>query len=447
MATPPPRPRPPPPRRPPPPPSPPLELNGNGILDLNGNGILDLNGTSAWLTSVVMTKSMLCGFMKWSNEAHSKVNVIWTVKMIDRWHGVTVQKMENHFLHNRGFWRQLPRWAKEIFRNRDELTRINNLENHNKATELHTVLLATASQLLLNISGSGAGQHNTSQIKLWFDSLKLAKSLSLFNQATRVTTSRLDAIMTTYNNRDSSRAQENGANKLHHDMLLIHIAHMVNFACAPTHPTHEQDQRQINCSHEEHRKWSVAAGGWHATHLNLGAPGSCIGDVNNHVTKNLFAMIEVPTDQLFSNLAKSECPNVIAYHQEILDRMAAAIEQSKHENPTDNGVGSFQFAELQQKAVHFLKDTSRVLCASKKEWINRLTHRNNKTRYQPRPPKQLMNDAFVMGVESYYFMFKNVGSPTKRKHDNSPDRADGSSICDSPFAKLARLPDFPRLRL
>ena len=60
----------------------------------------------------------------------------------------------------------------------------------------------------------------------------------------------------------------------------------------------------------------------------------------------MFAMIEVPTDQLFSNLAKSECPNILALNQEILNRMAAAIEQSKHENPNDNGVGSSQFAEL-----------------------------------------------------------------------------------------------------
>ena len=318
------------------------------LLPPDENSILDLNGISAWLTSVVIVKSMLCGWMKWSNEArskNSKVNVIWTAKMIDGWHGKTGQKMKNHFLHNRGFWRQLPCWTRKVFGNRDEITRINNLDHDNKATELHTVLLATASQLLLNISESGAGQHNTSQIKLWFESLRLAKSLSLFNQASRVTTRHLKKIMTTYNKSDFSRAQENGANKLHHDMLLIHIAHMVNFACAPTHPTHELDQRLIHCSHEEHRKWTVAAGGWHVMHLKLGAPGSCIGDVNNHATK-MFAMIEVPTDQLFSNLAKSECPNILALNQEILNRMAAAIEQSKHENPNDNGVGSSQFAEL-----------------------------------------------------------------------------------------------------
>ena len=417
----------------------------------DGTSILELNGISVWLTSVVIAKSMLCGWMKWSNEArspNSKANVIWTGKMIDRWHGLTVQKMENHILHNRGFWRQSPRWAKEVFGNQAEMSRINNLENHNRATELHTVLLAAASQLLLNISRSGAGQRNTSQIKLWFESLQLAKSLSLFNQATSVTRSHLEKIMTTYSQRDSSRAQEDGANELHHDMLLIHIAHMVNFACAPPHPTHEQDQRIIYCcSREEHRKWTVAAGGWHATHLNLGAPGSCIGDVNNHVTKKLFSMIEAPTDQLFSNLAKSECPNILALHQEILNRMAAAIEQSKLENPTDNGVGSSQFAELHDKAVHLLKNTKDRLTVSKKEWVHRLTHRSDETPYHPRPPKQLMNDTFVMGVESHYFIFKKVGSPAKRKHDNTWDPADDSRVCDSPFAKLARVPAFPRLRL
>ena len=76
-----------------------------------------------------------------------------------------------------------------------------------------------------------------------------------------------------------------------------------------------------------------------------------------------------------------------------------------------------------------------------------LTHRNNETPYQPRPPKKLMNDTFVMGVESHYFIFKNVGSPTKQKHDNSRDRADDSSVCDSPFANVAQVPVFHRLRL
>ena len=103
--------------------------------------------------------------------------------MINRWHEITLQEMENHFLDDGEFWRQLPCWAEEIF-SHSELTRIDSLENHNKATELHTALLVAASQLLLTTARSGAGQHNTSQIKLWFESLKSAKALSLYNRAT-----------------------------------------------------------------------------------------------------------------------------------------------------------------------------------------------------------------------------------------------------------------------
>ena len=118
--------------------------------------ILELNGISAWLASVVATKSLLCGFRRWRDEAPSQLEVIWTVKMIDRWNEITLQEMENQIRDNGAFWSQLPLWAKETCSNR-ELRRINSLENHhNKATELHTALLAAASQALLNIAGSGA---------------------------------------------------------------------------------------------------------------------------------------------------------------------------------------------------------------------------------------------------------------------------------------------------
>ena len=300
-----------------------------------------------------------------------------------------------------------------------------------------------------------AGKHNTSQIKLWFESLKSAKNLSLCNGATQHTQNCLDAITDQYNSITTQRngsehgaAQENGAEKLHHDMLLIHIAHMVHFACTPTR---QGSPRKINCSPEEYREWSVIAGCWHASHLKLGSPGSCVGDVHNVdlniFVKKEFAMIEVPTDQLFCYHEQSECPNVLALHREILDRMAAAIEQSKFENPDENEVGSCQFFELRQKAVELLEHTSRKLGYSKKEWSHRLRNRNNETRYEPHPPTRLMNDAFIMGNESYHFIFKTEGSPTKRKRDNSPDSTDSTSICNSPYAKLGRLPDFPSLRL
>ena len=405
--------------------------------------ILELNGISAWLASVVATKSLLCGFRRWRDEAPSQLEVIWTVKMIDRWNEITLQEMENHIRDNGAFWSQLPLWARETFSKR-ELRRINSLENHhNKATELHAALLAAASQALLNIAGSGAGKHNTSQIKLWFQSLKSAKTLSLFNGATQNTENCLDAITDQYNSITTGAVQENGAKKLYHDTLLVHIAHMVHFACTPPP---QGSPRKIICSPEEYRQWSVTAGSWHARHLKLGSPGSCVGDVNNidvnNFVKKEFAMIEVPIDQLIRCAEKSECPNVIALHQEILDRMVAAIEQSKQENPSCDDVGSSRFVALQQKAVQLLQHTNQKLTHSKKEFTHRLQNRNNDTCYEPRPPTRLMNDVFVMGEESYHLIFKKEDTPTKRKRDN-----DGTSACSSPYAKLGRLGDIPGLRL
>ena len=404
--------------------------------------ILELNGISAWLASVVATKSLLCGFRRWRDEAPSQLDVIWTVKMINRWHDITLQEMENQFREDGAFWSQLPLWAKETCSNR-ELRRINSLENHNnKATELHTALLAAASQALLIIAESGAGQHNNSQIQLWFESLKSAKTLSLFDGATQHTKDCLDAVRDQYNI-TTVAVKENGAKKLYHDALLIHIAHMVHFAC--TH-TPRRSPRKIVCSLEEHRKWSVTAGSWHARHLKLGSPGSCVGDVNNldvnNFVKKEFAMIEVPIDQLIRYVKNSECPNVLALHQEILDRMVAAIEQSKRENPSCNDVGISHFAALQKKAVQLLQHTSHLLSCSKKEFVHRLKNRNNDTCYEPHLPRKLMNDVFIMGEESYHLIFKKEVSPTKRKRDD-----DGTSACSSPYAKLGRLGDIPGLRL
>lgn len=120
----------------------------------------------------------------------------------------------------------------------------------------------------------------------------------------------------------------------------------------------------------------MTAGSWHARHLKLGSPGSCVGDVNNidvnNFVKKEFAMIEVPIDQLIRCAEKSECPNVIALHQEILDRMVAAIEQSKQENPSCDDVGSSRFAALQRKAVQLLQHTNQKLTDSKKEFTHRL---------------------------------------------------------------------------
>ena len=116
---------------------------------------------------------------------------------------------------------------------------------------------------------------------------------------------------------------------------------MVHFACTPTP---QGSPTKIICSPEEHRQWSVHAGSWHARHLKLGSPGSCVGDVNNvdmnNFVKKEFAMIEVPIDRLIRYVEKSQCPNVVALHQEILDRMVAAIMQSEHENPSCDDVGS-----------------------------------------------------------------------------------------------------------
>ena len=218
---------------------------------------------------------------------------------------------------------------------------------------------------------------------------------------------------------------------------------MVHFACTPTP---QESPTKIICSPEEHRQWSVHAGSWHARHLKLGSPGSCVGDVNNvdmnNFVKKEFAMIEVPIDRLIRYVEKSQCPNVVALHQEILDRMVAAIMQSEHENPSCDDVGSSRFAALQQKVVQLLQHTSQKLTDSKKEFIHRLRNRNNHTCYEPRPPTQLMNDVFAMGEESYHLIFKKEDTPTKRKRGN-----DGTSACSSPYAKLGRLGDIPGLRL
>ena len=408
--------------------------------------ILKLDGISAWLATVTAAKSMLCGFRKWRDDTNEKLHVIWTLKIVDRWYE-TLQAMEDQLLDNDMFWSQLPPWAQDAFSGK-ELERIDSLEDCNKATELHTALLLAASQQLYLIAKRGAGQHNTSQIRRWFESLKLAKKLSLCSQASQHARDDLDAITMQYHFDEGAFAvQENGANKLHHDMLLIHIAHMVNFACAPTR---QGSQRKINCSPEELRSWGVCAGKFHSTHLKWGKQGSCIGDIcdalgdMNDFAENDFAMIKVPTHQLQLNSGK--CPIILALHQEILERMAAAIHVSQLENPDDNQVGSFRFSALHQTAVQLLLNTNAKLSASKKELTHRLTNRTSDTRYEPNRPKRLMNDVFIMGEESYHFIFTTEGSPTtptKRRRDSSRDHTDGTS----PYAKLGRLASIPNLRL
>ena len=410
------------------------------------NDILKLDGISAWLASVHATKSLFCGYRGW-REICPKLHCVWTARLMNRWHHDVLKQMEHEILNDGEFWSELPIWAKDTF-NHSTLARINNMDHRNKATELHAALLVAASQSLLTIAENGAGQHNTAQIKLWFESLTLAKSLSVYDQADLNTINRLHAITHQYKRGRFSTSgqrtvQENGENKLYHEMVLIHVAHMVNFACTPAG---EGNERKVNCSPENLRRWSVKNGRWLAAHLQLGSSGSCIGDVTNPVQKT-FAMIKVPTDELSRDLQTKQCPNVFALHQEILERMAAAIELSKYDNPNDNTAGGRHFLQLQQKATKLLDSTHDKLLGSRKEWHHRLKHRNNDTPYEPRFPHPFMNDVFVMGDESYHHIFTTEVSPTKRKHDNSPDSTGGTRTCASRYAKLGRLEDIPTLNL
>ena len=402
---------------------------------MSATNILMLNGTSAWIGSVFATKSMLCNYEGWAVH-RPKLNSLWTVKAINHWHKFALQKMEDEFLNTNVFWDDLPSFAAERF-NTDSLRHINKISSVNKLLELHTLLLCDASQLLLICISRGVRSHNASEIDQWF--MKLG-SFSLQEKATSQTRTRLRVILSQYKNvNPPSIRQGRGDNKFHHELLLLHIGHMVKLAGKSNSP---ERPRKVTCTNKDYHAWSLAAGCWHEKIMNLGSKDRCLPDKDivmdqvPTVCDQEFAMINLPMEDLFRGLCENGSPNVHDLHREIMTRTAVAIEDSIVENPNGDIEGRNVFLDLRTITEQRLDHSYQLLRGLKKQWIYMLSNRDQTSPYKPNTPSNLMDDRFIMGKESYRSIF-NDRAKRKRKDSNRSGQYD----------RLSKMPYIPHLNL
>ena len=386
------------------------------------DNILVLNGTSAWIASAFATKSMLCNYEGWAVCA-PKLSCLWTVKAINHWHKEVLQKMEDYFLATDDFWDDLPKFATHVF-NTANLSYINRI-GVNKALELHTRLIISASKLLLTCYQMGPSRHNKSEIEQWFQKLNCFPSQNTFAFGD------LEDVKEQYEKLQQNQKrtrQGNGENKFYHEMLLLHIGFMVNLA--------SKKPQKVTCTQEEYRHWSEEVGCWHEKVLNLGSEDRCLPNtvIDREAEPNQeFALIRLPMDNLFRDLNHQGYPNVHGLHKETMDRMKAAILRSTQNNPNDNKEGLKVFTKLMGETVWLLDDSKPRLLNIKKQWQWMLKNKGENdpdSPYKPRKPSNLMDDRFIMGKESYHHIFYEMKKKRKRGQYN-----------------MLPIPKFPRLKL
>ena len=410
--------------------------------------ILKLNGISAWLTSVLATKSMLCNYGKWVGNSRT-LSKLWTLKMIDGWHQLTLRPMEHYLIQGDLFWHHSPSFAKtRVFSSVSSLNRLNALpDDKNRACELHLLLLTEASQSLLNlVRAKCVPQQTEKEIQSWF---ALMRGCPMMELATQATKNKLLAILGQYRNGEANDAtrEGHGQDSFRHEMLLIHISHMVKFACKPLDKGKET---KVKCDPEHYIRWSEAAGDWHADKLNFGLAGACLpddGTDGNWSENQRFAMIELPTSMLHNYIDRTnESPNVLALHEEILQRMASAITQSKRTNPEDDNKGGNVYFSLMDVAFGNNNKLKKALMSRRKNWLHRVRKiADGGGTYHPKRPEMLMNDRFIMGRQSYHYIIMNGTQQPFQWHGQKGTNNDHNNR--GRHESLGRLPPIPDLQL
>lgn len=384
----------------------------------NNDAILGLNADAVWLATTAATKSMLCKYLHWAQRLPTKLRIATVgdfVKRVSYWHEYTLSPVTRRIQCY--LYLNPPSFSKLVLQ--DKLAEIERTPNN--IYELNIQLLIAASNTLVSCLEIGLGPRTKSQIASWFtlmsfmynSMLSKAKN-NLLSKAKESTRRAFLAVLDAYTFEiESARVNGLGNSReyfyFHHKNLFIHIAHMVIFTCVETKAT-KCGIFQIKVPTSMLEKWEEASGRFFNRRLKL--PSNGFDTTARNDADPALALIVLPRRWFLSQTIQAQnLPSVHDLHLALMHTIDGKI----HQMMTGRRMGTYDQYEA-DRLTRYITITSANIWKSKPVLVNREKNRRSVRRagykkygrsyqYKPLDPTMFDRDMFLLGCESYYYLY------------------------------------------
>ena len=376
----------------------------------NHCSILGLDADAVWLATTAGTKSMLCKYLMWAQRLPRELRIAAVgdfVKRVSYWHQYTLipvtTRMQCYLYLNP------PSFSKFVLQ--EKLREIEGTANN--MFELNIQLLTAASNTLLSCLDTGLGPRTKSQIVSWFMPMSLMHQ-DLLSKAKASTQIAFQEVLDAYTEEMESVRDDGEQNSreyfyFHHKNLFIHIAHMVIFTCVETKST-KCGNFQIKVSTSMLEQWEEASGRFFNRRLKLPSNGFDTNAGND--ADPALALIVLPRKWFRkATINASHIPSVHDLHFALMNTIHGKI----HQMMTGRGMGTYDQYEA-DRLTRYITITSANIMRSKHVLMNREKVRRSLRKkgykkyghnyqYKPEDPTMLERDMFLLGFESYYYLY------------------------------------------
>ena len=376
----------------------------------NNDAILGLNADAVWLATTAATKSMLCKYLHWAQRLPTKLRIATVgdfVKRVSYWHEYTLSPVTRRIQCY--LYLNPPSFSKLVLQ--DNLREIEGTANN--IYELNIQLLIAASNKLVSCLEIGLGPRTKSQIASWFALMSYMHN-DLLSKAKASTQVAFFEVLDAYTEEMESARDDGEGNSreyfyFHHKNLFIHIAHMVIFTCVETKAT-KCGIFQIKVPTSMLEKWEQASGRFFNRRLKLPSNGFDTNAGND--ADPALALIVLPRRWFLSKtIEANNLPSVHDLHLALMNTMHGKI----HQMVTGRGMGSYDQYEA-DRLTQYMTITAAKIWKSKPVLINREKNRRSTRRagynkygryyqYKPEDPIVFDRDMFLLGFESYYYLY------------------------------------------
>jgi len=392
----------------------------------NIRGILGLDADAYWLTTTVATKSMLTNFLRWEQSIPKEkrnANVGDFAKRVSYWHEKTLMPVSVSIQCN--LYRNPPSYSKPVLQGK--LREIE--KNRNNIFELNIELLIVASKALVACLRKGLGPRTKKEMTKWFQLMVLIHPL-LVCEVKKSTESSFTSVIHKYRALSKTVDAAGEQNKteypyFHHKILFIHIAHMVFFTCVETKSTHDEVNKcQMKVSNSMWDKWEKVSGDLFNRTLNFSSNGSLV--IQNGVDPT-FTYIDLPRNWfLRETLQARGIPDVWNLHLGIMNKLHGKIESMQVGQAISKQDSLETYLLNCRFATTSATLTGKSLLEFKRREKARRHHRKDayikkgpSYQYKPDDPTKFERDMFLLGNESYYYLFRTEMGKGFRKMRNA----------------------------
>lgn len=391
----------------------------------NCTDILKLSLHGVWITSTVATKFMLSKFVDWSsNGENSATAASDLVKRVSVWQSCVSRfdkQLEQSILKCDSSSNQVPFFALDVFDNH----KLRELESHPDQSifDLTVELLSKASQSLNDCLRLGLGPKTSEYIGKWFCVMKTVKNCMTPHTSTSSLNGLVNEIRRYRGLEQSNRESTSNEEYLffNHEILFFLVMHMVSFfTCTEqdnddTMNVGDQRVKKLVVDMDTMANWEYISGCIVSQAFNLSTHGLTVSGDNQHP----FAIINLPYANFKEKTRQNRgTPPVLDMHLMILGQMISSLHSLSY-NPEGMFMpGNIDLQELSNLNSLFesmkkaFKRVNSTICGREKF---RRFYRKNRPKYSPIHPSFFQRDMFVMGTQSYFYLFTHPLGETLRE--------------------------------